>query len=599
MPVSPNDSLQKTFSYTIKVNNKELDTKYQVLNIHVWQEVYKIGKARISIIAGNSYLHSFEESEVADFAPGKDVEISLGYDQTNAVVFKGLVLKHRIDIREGYLNLASRSLLVLECSDKAIKMTLGRKTALYEDKLDSEVITTLISTSGVDKTVDATTLKHPFLTQYDISDWDFMIKRAKANGLIVLNINNKLTVKAPAVTGSGIVSVKQGDDVTSFRGEIDASSQWQAVKSVSWDPHTEADKNSTGAEPSNLSKPGDKVGKTLGQVASPATLEFGVKTPMDTTELKDLADALLLESRLRRVVGEVSFKGVNTVVPGCIISLEGFGSLFDGDAYVTSVHHSVEDGYYSTTAGFGLPEQLSVERLDERPNSWMGPVSGLHIGIVKKLDGDPLTQYRIKVMIPSIKSTGEGVWARISQFYATNNAGSFFVPELNSEVIVGFLNDDPRYPVILGCLYDSKNKPNETLTKENSIKSILSKEKLTISFDDKEKILTLSTPGKNKIVLSDKDKGLTIEDQNGNKIETTEDGITITSKKKITFDGKDEIEIKAAKAITIKSTGDSVKLDGKSVEVSSKGNFKVTASSGAEIKASGTVNIKGSMVNVN
>lgn len=599
MPVSPNDSLQKTFSYTIKVNNKELDTKYQVLNIHVWQEVYKIGRARISIIAGNSYLNTFEESEVSDFAPGKDVEISLGYDQTNAVVFKGLVLKHRIDIREGYLNLASRSLLVLECSDKAIKMTLGRKTALYEDKLDSEVITTLISTAGVDKTVDATTLKHPFLTQYDITDWDFMIKRAKANGLVVLNVNNKVTVKAPAVSGSGVVSVKQGDDVTSFRGEIDASTQWQAVKSVSWDPHTEADKNSTGAEPSNLSKPGDKVGKTLGAVASPATLEFGVKTPMDTTELKDLADALLLESRLRRVVGEVSFKGVNTVVPGCIISMEGFGSLFDGDAYVTSVHHSVEDGYYSTTAGFGLPDQLSVERLEEKPNSWMGPVSGLHIGIVKKLDGDPLTQYRIKVMIPSIKSTGEGVWAKISQFYATNNAGSFFVPELNSEVIVGFLNDDPRYPVILGCLYDSKNKPNETITKENSIKSILSKEKLTISFDDKEKILTLSTPGKNKIVISDKDKGLTIEDQNGNKIETTEDGITISSKKKITFDGKDEIEIKAAKAITIKSTGDSVKLDGKSVEVSSKGNFKVTASSAAEIKASGTVTIKGSMVNVN
>jgi uncharacterized protein involved in type VI secretion and phage assembly len=226
-------------------------------------------------------------------------------------------------------------------------------------------------------------------------------------------------------------------------------------------------------------------------------------------------------------------------------------------------------------------------------------VSGLHIGIVKKLDGDPLSHYRIKVMIPSIKSTGEGVWAMLSQFYATNNAGSFFVPEVNSEVIVGFLNDDPRYPVILGCLYDSKNKPNETLTKENSIKSILSKEKITISFDDKDKVLTLNTPGKNKIVFSDKDKGITIEDQNGNKIETSEDGITITSKKKITFDSKDEIEIKAAKAITIKSTGDNITLDGKGVEAKAKSNFKVTASSGAEIKASGTVTIKGSVVNVN
>ena len=597
MPVSPNDSLQKTTSFTVKVNNKELDSSFEVMKIHVWNEVFKVSRARISIIAGDSYLGTFEESEEADFAPGKDVEISVGYDSTNAVVFKGIILKHKIEIRDGYLSLSSRSLLVLDCSDKAVKLTVGRKTAVYEDKLDSDAITSIASAGGVEKTVDATTVTHPILTQYDITDWDFILRRAKANGLVVLNALNKLTVKEPAVTGSSVVTLTQGEDIISFKGEIDASTQLQKVDAKSWDVYKESDLSQSGTEPSSLDKPGDQVGKTLGKVAAPETLAYGVKTPLDTKELKAIADAKLTASRLNRVRGEVSFRGVNTVALGKIITLAGFGSLFNGDAYVTAVQHIVEDGYYVTVAGFGLPE--NAMDVEEEKQGWLGPVSGLHVGIVKKLDADPLSKYRIKVMIPSVKSTGEGQWAMLSHFYATSGAGSFFIPELNSEVIVGFLNDDPRYPVVLGSLYDEKNKPSETLTKDNYIKAFLTKAKLSLEFNDEDKVVTLSTPGKNKVIVSDKDKKITIEDQNGNSVVTSEDGITLTSKKAIKLDSKDEIELSATKGITIKSSSDSVTISGKDVEATAKGNFKVTASSGADIKASGTVNIKGSMVNVN
>lgn len=597
--VSPSTSLQQTTSFVVKFNNKALDAKYEVMRIHVWGEVFKVSRARVTIVAGDSYLGTFEESEQADFAPGKDVEISIGYDQTNAVVFKGIILKHKVEVREGYLSLASRSLLVLDCSDKAVKLTVGRKTAVYEDKLDSAVITTIASTAGVEKTVTATTVTHPFLTQYDITDWDFILRRAKANGLVVLNGLNKLTVEAPAVSGSAVVKVTQGEDVISFKGEIDSSTQLQKVDSKGWDWYKESDLSQSGTEPTGLDKPGDQVGKTLGKVAAPDTLAYGVKTPLDTKELKAIADAKLVASRLNRVRGEVSFRGVNTVALGKIVTLDGFGSLFNGDVYVTAVQHIVEDGHYVTVAGFGLPDFDREEEEAVEKQGWMGSVSGLHVGVVKKLDADPLSKYRIKVMIPSIKSTGEGQWAILSNFYATSGAGSFFVPELNSAVIVGFLNDDPRYPVVLGALYDEKNKPKETLTKENQVKAILTKAKLSVEFDDKDKVITLSTPGKNKFILSDKDKKITVEDQNGNTIVTSADGITLTSKKAIKLDSKDAIELKAAKGITIKSTSDSVSIDGKDVKATAKGSFKVSASSGAEIKASGKVDIKGSMVNVN
>ena len=599
MAASPNDSLQKTVSFTLKFNNKELASTYSVMQIHVWNEAFKISRAKISITGGNSYKNTFEESEQTDFEPGKEVQISIGYDSVNTLVFKGIILKHRVEISEGYLNLASRSLLVLECSDKAIALCNARKSAIFEDKLDSEVISTIAAGASLEKKVDATTVSHPFLTQYDITDWDFLLKRARANGLVVFNTQNALTVTVPKVSGSATLNVKQGDDVTSFTGEVDAYTQLQAVESLSWDTFKETELKQSGSEPSGLDKPGDKVGKTLGKVASPAKLSFGVKAPLGTKELKALADALLVESRFKRVRGEVTFRGVATLKLGSLISLEGFGKTFNGTVYVSSIQHIVKDGNYSTRVGFGLPEGLLRQGLREDANGWMGPVSGLHIGIVKKIDKDPLSQYRIKVMIPSIKSTGEGVWAMLTHFYATSAAGIFFIPELNDEVLVGFLNDDPRYPVVLGSLYNDKHKPKETFVADNSIKSIVTKNKLTMEFNDKDKIITLTTPGKNKIVISDKGKSITIEDQNGNSIVTSASGIEVKSKKNITFDSKAEIKLTSTKAITIKSSSDSVKLDAKDVEVKAKGKFKVTASSGADIKSTGQVNIKGSMVNVN
>ena len=60
---------------------------------------------------------------------------------------------------------------------------------------------------------------------------------------------------------------------------------------------------------------------------------------------------------------------------------------------------------------------------------------GLHIGVVKQLDKDPDNEYKIKVNIPSLKLTGDGIWARLTHFYTSDKrAGSFFIPEINSQI---------------------------------------------------------------------------------------------------------------------------------------------------------------------
>ena len=86
---SPDDSLQLVISFEVKVGGKALPTGLVVLKVHVKLEVNKIARAYISILGGKSYENLFPESEEAIFAPGKDVEISIGYAQKNVKVFSG------------------------------------------------------------------------------------------------------------------------------------------------------------------------------------------------------------------------------------------------------------------------------------------------------------------------------------------------------------------------------------------------------------------------------------------------------------------------------------------------------------------------------
>jgi phage protein D/phage baseplate assembly protein gpV len=501
-------------------------------------------------------------------------------------------------VSEGYLNYASRSLVVLEAADKAIKMTLEKKSDLYEKKKDSDLITTVVSGAGLAKTIEATTLQHDFIARHHCTDWEFVLNRAAVNGLLVFNSENKITVAKPKISGSEEVTIIYGKDVYSFHANLDAVKQLQQLEALTYDNYEEKEITQTGSEPSDLDKPGTVNGKTLGKVTAPEKLNWNAHVPMQTKELKALADASLVLSRLKRVKGEMSFRGMTDLVLGSLIKLDGFGKLFNGLVYVTGLEHRIENGEFITKVSFGLRDDL-LKSANGAELDIIPPIAGLHVGIVKKIDADPDKKNRIQVMIPSLKNSGTGLWAMLGHFYANKNAGSFFVPELNSQVIIGFLENDPRFPVVLGSLYSKINTPKETFTKENNIKAIVTKAGIRLEFDDKDKVFTVLTPGKNTLVISDKDKGVKIEDQNGNVFTTNDKGVTMTSKKDIKVTATGKLELSGSKGVVLSSSGGDVKVEGKNINLKASAKVEVNGSAGADIKSSGTVNIKGSMVNVN
>jgi uncharacterized protein involved in type VI secretion and phage assembly len=289
------------------------------------------------------------------------------------------------------------------------------------------------------------------------------------------------------------------------------------------------------------------------------------------------------------------------VKPDTTINLSGLGTRFTGTAYVSAVYHKIKAGLWDTEATIGLPSQMYAETQRDivlpPASGLLPPVHGIQIGVVKQIDSDPLNETRILIDIPMIAASGDGVWARQALYYGTNGAGNFFMPEIGDEVLVAFVNADPRFPIIVGSVYSQKHPPAYTPDAPNTYKAITTNSKMKIEFEDVKKIITIWTPAGNYIEINDDKKSITILDETANKMVMDPKGITWHTPKdfKLTSDGV--VDIKAKGKISMKSDAD-VTIDG--INITSTASAANTMKGAkCEVNGSGMTIIKGGTVMIN
>lgn len=551
--------------------------------------------AIITFVDGDPALADFPLSNKNDFVPGTEVEIKAGYHSQDDTIFKGIVIRHGLRVGKAGAE------LVVECRDASVKMTVGRKNAFYLDSKDSDIITKVIgSYSGITADVSSSTAQHKEVVQYYSTDWDFVLTRAEANGMIVLADDGQLSVKPPEVSSSAVLSIEYGDSMLEFRADMDARTQLSSVQASSWDMASQALFQSTGSNPS-VPAQGNITASTLASVVGVNNYQLQSPGAWQVADLKAWADGQMMRSWMSKITGLVKFQGNASVKPGTIIELQGVGDRFNGNAFVNAVSHYISGGSWITTAGIGLSASLFAEQADVTapPASGLLPaVKGLQIGVVKQIDQDKDGEFRVLVKLPVMQQDSEGVWARLSSYYATSGAGNFFYPEENDEVVLGFLNEDPCFPVIVGMLYSSSHAPAYTPDKKNPTKAIVTKNQLKIEFDDENKVITLQTPGNNKVIISDKDKSITLSDQNSNKIEMTSSGITISSGKDVNIKATGKIVLNATNEIDLTAQAD-VKVTGMNVTQTANIGFTAKGNASAELSATGQTTVKGGMVMIN
>lgn len=596
MPTSPATKGDSVVALTVFSNGSELAQTSAIVSVTITKAINRIPTARIVILDGDMPNQKFPISNSAALIPGAEIKITAGYDQNQSTVFQGIIVSHGMKISgDNYAR------LVIECRDKAVGMTIGRKSANFVDVKDSDVISRLIGNyKGLSADVAATTTQYKELVQYYCTDWDFLVSRAEVNGMLVTVESGAVTVKSPQTSGTPQLRVTYGEDLMEFHAELDARAQFTSVTGTVWDQKSQKVLQQT-AGPKALNAQGNLGGGTLAHVVGPAT--FRLQTPifMETTALKAWIDGQQMKSGLARVRGRMTFQGSAQAGIGELIELHGVGDRFNGEAFISSVKHDISNGNWITEAEFGLsPEWFAEQRnLVAPPASGFLPgIEGLHIGVVKKLDEDPEGEQKVQVSVPVLEADTDGVWARLAGFYGSDGIGAFFIPEVGDEVVLGYMNNDPCHPVILGSLYSSKRKPPYSLTADNFTKAIVTKSKLKLEFDDDKKVITIMTPGKNTIMLSDDDKSILLQDQNSNKVTLSSSGILLDSPKDIAITAKGKITIEAVGEIDISSKAD-VKVAGLNINNSADIGFVAKGNASAELSASGQTTVKGAMVMIN
>jgi uncharacterized protein involved in type VI secretion and phage assembly len=217
---------------------------------------------------------------------------------------------------------------------------------------------------------------------------------------------------------------------------------------------------------------------------------------------------------------------------------------------------------------------------------------------------DPDKLARIKVKFPWLSGNDESWWARLAVPMAGKDAGTYFLPEVDDEVLVAFEHGDVRFPYVLGALWHSGDKaapPPEGNGNGKNERSVLrSRAGLTITLDD--------TNGKERIVIADKDgkatvtvdaaktsivvaadKDVTVRSESGAvTVEAATESIIIAGSKDVTIRAKGGAVTIEGASVAVKASSGKLALEGVDVEIKSKANLK--------LQATGIVEVNGAMI---
>ena len=564
---------------TVLTDGEPIKSEYNLVSVSVDRCLNKVPSARILMLDGDVAKEDFEISNSEDFVPGKEVEILAGYHSQESTLFKGIIVQHGLKVRKG-----KPSYLVLDCKDEAVKMTIGRKNGYYKELSDADIIEEMIGEYGLTADIETTEVTHPEMVKFNSTDWDFMLSRAEANGKLVLVDDGTVSLKAPDTGQDPVLSLIHGSTMMEFEAALDARSQLTATKAGAWDYAGQEIIEEEGGQV-DFSEPGNLDADTLAEVIGLEALPLQHTGQVVDAELKAWAAGSLLKSRLAKIIGRVRCQGFGEIKPGHMLELKGVGDRFNGNAFVAAVRHQIDSRNWMSDIQFGYTPEWFAERhrlMDRTAAGLLPGVHGLQVGVVTQLESDPDGEDRVLVRMPIIDPEEEGIWARMASPDAGENRGIFFRPEIGDEVVLGFLNGDPRDPIIIGMLNSSAKPAPITAADDNHEKGLVTRSEMKLVFNDDEISVKLETPNGNKLTVSDQEGAILLEDENGNKITMNADGITLES----------------AADVNISASGD-VNIEGTNVNVTASAQFKAEGSAGAEVSSGATAILKGSLVQIN
>ncbi|OCA54317.1 phage baseplate assembly protein V [Photorhabdus namnaonensis] len=521
----------------IKIAGKTL-SQFSVISLTVNHQINGIPTANITLgVAGdaNAIFAAQAQAELTNCRPNQELIVQL----QKTVLFKGIIVRQALKFK------GQDSLLTLTAKHPLQKLTDGFHSQLFSQQSDEAIIRKLFNQAGIPVTIkQAPQLKteHEQMVQFRCNDWKFLKSRLAATNIWLLPGNETVTLATPeSLNQSTVHTIKQRadhQDIVLFEADMQFDNRYnpKTVSVQSWDIAQQKLSQETQAKNSGLGS-GQLASDSLATLSDQAW-QWTFSYPQDNEQAKYLAQSLLNNLRSDNVSGNFEVTGDSRYQLGELLELNGFGQGMDGEGVITGVSQTINQRQgWRTRLTLGLSPETEPA---------VPPVRELHVGIVEKYQQDKLSLDRIPVKIPALNLTNSVLFARLGKPYASHESGFCFYPEPGDEVIIGFFECDPRFPVILGAMHNPKNKTPIEPSEKNPIKTLVIKQgdnQQELIFNHQDKIAALNS-GKNSLSLR-QDKDITLD--SAKNIITKGQEINIQAEKSLSAAGKSSVDIKGAK----------------------------------------------------
>ncbi|RAX04346.1 MULTISPECIES: phage baseplate assembly protein V [unclassified Photorhabdus] len=521
----------------IKIGGKTLN-QFTVISLSVNYPINGIPSANVTLAIIGDTNHIFDakaQAELAGCRPNHELIVQI---QKN-VLFKGIIVRQTLRLK------GQDSLVILTVKHPLQKLTHSFRSQLFSKQSDEAIIKKLFSQAGVPVTIkQAPQLKtvHEQMVQFRCNDWTFLKSRFTATNTWLLPGHDTVTLVTPeSLNQSTVHTIRQRGDHQSVV-LFEANLQWdnqrspKTVSVQSWDISQQ--KLSQAIQAKNCGFGRGQLATDSLKSLTDQEWQWIFSYPLDNEQTKQFTQSIMGNRRSHNVSGSFEVEGDDRYWPGDVLALTGFGQGMDGQAIITGVSQTINQRQgWRTRLTLGV--QSDVEQA-------VPPVKELHVGIVEKCQPDSQSLDRIPVKVPALSLTGGTLFARLGKPYASHESGFCFYPEAGDEVIIGFFECDPRFPVILGAMHNPKNKSPLEPSEKNQIKTLVIKQgenQQALIFDNKEQTLAFNS-GKNILSLQ-QDKDIMFNSAK-NLIANAQE-INIRAEKSLSAAGKSGVDIKGAK----------------------------------------------------
>lgn len=462
------------------------------------------------------------------------------------------------------------------------RLAAGRKTKTFENVTYSDVAEEIADGAGLDIELDSSGGTVDHVLQNNVSDLDFLYQLARRVGFDLGIDEETLTFKKPKKSSEApdpgdaestkATQLVWGRNLHEFRARMSAVAQVTEVKVRGWDVTAKeavigkADAETTTAEVSMT--PADLADAVGGE-----TLVVVDRPVGDQGAADDLAKAIAEQVASAAYEATAVAVGSPLLKAGEAVSIARVDPALAGDWVITTARHEFGNGPYRTHLEFSGRQDRSLHGLVAgglaEPAS-RARIPGIVIGIVTDNE-DPEKLGRVKVQYPWLSDDAESWWARLASIGAGKREngdghGIVWIPEVGDEVVVAFEHGDIAYPIVVGSLWNGKDKPpmQGGLFDDGSVKKVA--------------------------LYSRKGHGLIFHDND----ET--DGIVV-----ITADAKQMLGLdQKGGTIILKSEGKKLTLESAGdIEIKAQGAVKIEAGTTLDMKSTATATLKGAKVAIN